>query len=201
MLAIPAQSEHRFAVHQPKIRTALLNLHICKRVEETIVVFRRQPLKERNALRREAHGLNDLEALFPLFEQCRQKFRRVLHIAVHCNDRIAVCVVNPAGQRQLMSEVAREKDGLNMRVRRTQRAQDFSAAVARPVVDEKELIVIGQLRHHRSHALHEMRNIILFVINRNDNGNPLHDARLTPLAKNSRSAAATRHFYRRGLQC
>ena len=53
----------------------------------------------------------------------------MLHVAVHRDDRISVRMIDAAGQRELMSIVACEKNRANMCILRPQRAQNLTAAV------------------------------------------------------------------------
>ena len=168
MLAVAAQREHRLAVHQAEIRSALLNLHIRQQVQETVVVGRGHALKGGDALRRQAHGLHDVKALLPLCEELRQELGRMLHISVHRDDRIAVRMIDAAGQRKLMPVVAREKNRSDAGIPLAKRAQDLTAAVGGTVVDEEQLIVIGQTPHHLLHRRRKMRDVLLLVVDRND---------------------------------
>ena len=92
----------------------------------------------------------------------------MLHIPVHRDDRIAVRMIDAAGQSKLMPIVACEKNRADATISLTQHAQDLTAAVGGTVVDEEQLIVIGQTPHHLLHRRRKMRDVLLLVVDRND---------------------------------
>ena len=96
----------------------------------------------------------------------------MLHIAVHRDDGIAIGTVQPARQSNLVPVVAREEHGLYMRVALLQSLQHRAAVIGRAVIDEDELpgITVTQFRHDVSHGFIEMRDIVLLIEYRHDDG-------------------------------
>ena len=60
----------------------------------------------RRIFRLQTNCLDDFKTGLPLFQQYWQQRRRMLHVAIHSNHRLAACMVHAAGQRNLMPEVA-----------------------------------------------------------------------------------------------
>ena len=100
----------------------------------------------------------------------------MLHIAVHHDDRRAVCVVKPASQGELMSEIAREEDGLHARIFFLQATQDLTAPITRSVVDEDQLEIVLRLLHDRRDRLIEMFEIVLLIEYGDNDRNKLHSS-------------------------
>ncbi len=92
----------------------------------------------------------------------------MLHVAIHRDDGITLGMVDAAGQRGLMSVVARKPECTDMRVGRHGLSQDLAAFLSRTVIDKKNFIVIRQPRHRFVDSRHEMRDVLRLIVDRHD---------------------------------
>ena len=94
----------------------------------------------------------------------------MLHIPVHRDDDVAIRMVESAGQRELMAVIARQKHRLHMAVFALQTVQNFAALVARTIIDKDDFPVEIKTGHGLFDGFVKMLQIVLFVINRYDDG-------------------------------
>ncbi len=93
-----------------------------------------------------AHAVDDIGALLPLFDHLRHDFRRILQIGVETDHRVAAGQIVAAGQRHLVTEIARERDPGHARVRLGEVRNLRPGRVAATVVDQHELEGIPALQ-------------------------------------------------------
>ena len=172
-LAIAAKFQHDLAIHEAKIRAALLDVDARNLVERLVVPIRRRPLQETDALRRLTDRLHDVKTFFPLGKKRRNQRGWMLHVSVHHDDSRAVRVVETARQGKLMPEVAREEDGLHACILFLQTAQDLAAAVLGTVVDKDQLEIVLRRSHDLRNRLIKMFEIVLLVEYGDNDGNEL----------------------------
>ncbi len=80
-------------------------------------------------------------AIVPLRDEIAHEFRRVLQVGVDRDDGIAACVVEAGGQRDLLAEVARQRDDANPRIARGEGGKHRERRITAAVVDEHRLDV------------------------------------------------------------
>ena len=107
-------------------------------------------------------------ALPPAPEKLRDDLGRVLQVGVHDHDRVAVRVVHARGDRQLVAEVAREREQLDPRVPLGAGGRPRRRAVPAAVVDEEQLEILGLLLEHAAQAIAEDGEALLLVQERHD---------------------------------
>jgi hypothetical protein len=95
---------------------------------------------------------------------------RILQVGVHRDDVVAVRVIQPGGERQLVPDIAREQQGMQLRPRRGHLAQHLAGAVAGAVVDHDDLVGLAQAVEHRAQPPLEQRQDLGFVVAGDDHG-------------------------------
>ncbi len=91
-----------------------------------------------------ARRVDDVVAVAKLGEEVVDQLGRVLQVAVHQHDRVAARRVEPGGRRDLVAEVARERDDAQVRVGVGRAEQLLERRVAAAVVDQDHLVRGGR---------------------------------------------------------
>ncbi len=107
---------------------------------------------------------------FKLGEEVGHLVGVVLEIAVHCEDEVALGVVEAGGQGGGLAEVAAELDDENAAVDGGDLFQQAVGAVAGSIIDEDELEGFADLLHYGFEAVVEGGDVFFFVMERNDDG-------------------------------
>ena len=121
-----------------------------------------------------APAAGDVVALVDLFEQRGNVLGRVLQVAVHGDDDVALGFVEARRERGRLAEVAAQADHLEVAVGFHQVGQQFEAAVGGGVVDEEDLVGPLQLFQHRGEAVVQREDGGLLVVDRNDDRQHCH---------------------------
>ena len=173
VLAVAPEGQHGLAVHQAEIRAARLHGHLRDEVEELVVPGGCRTLEPRGIARRIAYRLHDIVSLVPVLQQFGNELGRMLHVAVHRDDDIAVRVVEAAGQRELVAVIACEQHRLDACVFTLELREDGAALVARSVVDKDDFPVKVKTCHRLADGFVEMMQIVLLVVDGYDDGQSL----------------------------
>ncbi len=112
-----------------------------------------------------------VEALVELRQQHRNVVRVVLQIGIHRNDDLARREVESCLHRGGLAEVAAEVNDLERRLRRRDLVEQRRRVVRAAVVDEYHFPGVRQLRERGDEAIAQPRQALLFVENRDGNGN------------------------------
>ncbi|MGC4122747.1 MAG: hypothetical protein QM765_50880 [Myxococcales bacterium] len=118
-------------------------------------------------------GEDDLRALPPLGEQLRDELGRVLQVAVHQHDDVALGVGQPRRHRRLQAEVARQADDLERRVGLGPLGEQRPGLVAAAVVHGDDLELAAQLRQRGEEPVAQLGNDRLLVEERDDDAQEL----------------------------
>src|SRR5262249_5481679 len=70
-------------------------------------------------------------------------FGRVLQIGVDDEDALAAAMREPGRERDLVTVIAREVDGDDMRIARREQHHHTPGLVARPVIDQDDLVILA----------------------------------------------------------
>ena len=100
---------------------------------------------------------HDVVARAPLRDQFGDHFGRVLQVGVDGHGSVAAHVVEPAGQRDLLAEIARQADDLDARIGMAQRHELGEGFVGAAVIDEDHLGRQREPRPARRTAAPRMR--------------------------------------------
>ena len=112
--------------------------------------------------------MDDLETLPPLGDEIEHDLRRVLQIGVHDDDRLAAGMVHARGDRDLMAEIARQREVAIARVGPGAGGEHDAAGVAAAVVDEDDFRRAVERVEQPVEPQEQDRQHRLFVENRHD---------------------------------
>ena len=88
----------------------------------------------------DALAIDVLVSFSPFFDELRDDFRRVLQVGVHDHDSASAGVIETGGDRNLLAEIARKRQGVKARLLGAKVAQNVQALVGRPVIDKNSLV-------------------------------------------------------------
>ncbi len=111
---------------------------------------------------------DDVVAFFELGEKIGDFVRGVLKVAIHGEDELTLRVIEPSSESRGLAEVAAQLDNENARVDGGDLFQQTVRAIARAVVDKDELKALADVLHDGFQAVIEGRDIVFFVMKRND---------------------------------
>ena len=117
-----------------------------------------------------APAADDVVAFFELGEEVGDLVGIVLEIAVHGEDVVALGVVEAGGEGRGLTEVAAELDDEDAAVYGGDLFEKAIGAVAGAIVDEDQLEGFADLLHDGLEAVVESGDVLLFVMERNDDG-------------------------------
>ena len=140
-IAHARERRQRRAIDEPKVAETRLHGDAGESRKNPIERARGEALESARVRAVRATRVHDLVAFAPRVDEHRHDGRRMLEIAIHRDHRAAARVVQPCEQRALMSEVPSESDAADARIARGDFGDGVPGAVARPVVDEHELVV------------------------------------------------------------
>ena len=158
------ESDNGLMIHEPEVRTARLDRNLGNDIEQFVVSGGGQFLEPGGILGGFADGLDDVIALIPVIQKRRDQRWRVLHVAIHRDDSIAVSVIQTAGKRQLMAGVLGQENRLDMAVLLFELKQDFLAVIGRAIVYEDELPIVVKLGHFLTDCCIKMTQVVRFII-------------------------------------
>ncbi|KAF1858517.1 hypothetical protein Lal_00015034 [Lupinus albus] len=140
-------------------------------VVDAVEELRRQPFQQRIGLAVRPLGQHDVIPFAPFFDQLADDVRRVLQVGVERHDQVAARFEDGGRQRGLLAEIAREIDDAHARIRMGLRDEAFQRAVAAAVVHAQDLEPdVRDAFEFGDHAAEEMRDHLLLVIERHDEG-------------------------------
>jgi hypothetical protein len=106
----------------------------------------------------------------------------VLEIAVHGEDVVALGVVEAGGEGRGLAEVAAKLDNENAAVYGGDLFKQTVGPVAGAIVDEDQFEGFANLLHYRFETVVEGGDVLLFIMERNDDGIFRHGLNDTPPA-------------------
>ena len=129
----------------------------------------RWPAAQRRVLAVVAHRRDDVITQFGLFDQPRNFFGRVLQVGIEGDDDIALALFETGHDRRVLAVVAVKDDG-HHRAAFAGRGvfQDLCGVVAAAVVDQYDFVGMVQLLAGCFGATKQLRQAVLFVVDRND---------------------------------
>ena len=129
----------RFTVDQAEIAGVARRRDVAQPRHEAIEEIRRRPLEPAFAFARDALGRHDVVALLPFGDHREHDLGRVLQIPVHYDDRVSGGVIEPDGDCDLMTEIARQLDQPVALVGARLGLDHDRAGIVRSVVDDDHL--------------------------------------------------------------
>ncbi len=142
-------------------------------LEEAVEQLRGGPLEEGLALAPLADSVDHLVARAPRPDHLRHHPERVLEVGVHHHGGVRRYGLQPGRDRQLVSEVARERDDDVARPVGHEVADERGRPVAAPVVYEHDLRDLWVVRPVRLDLVDQEGEHVLFVVERDDEGHRL----------------------------
>ena len=115
--------------------------------------------------------IDDVPALAPARDEIREDLGRILEIRVHDDDAGTGGEVQAAGDRDLMAEVARQRDAFQARIEFVKTTKHLAGTVYAPVVDEDDFPRLADGIQSAREALDQLIERFLFVEYRYDDGN------------------------------
>ena len=108
-----------------------------------------------------------------LLEETRDQLRRILQVAVHHDDDVSRRVVERGRERRLVAEVAGQRHPHDPRVPRGRGDDGGKGPVGAAVVHEHDLVgAARELVQDRADPAQELRKDLLFVVQRDRDGDP-----------------------------
>jgi len=98
------------AIHQAEVAGIKRDFHIRDAEDDAIKQGGREPFEPGFALPFGAHGIDHFVALFPLFCQFMDNFRRILQIGIDDNDRVTPRIIPARSDGNLVPEIAGKND-------------------------------------------------------------------------------------------
>ena len=148
--------------HQTEIARVERDVDVGCAFQQPVEAGRRHLLERALACAVGADAINDIGTFARhRFQHGPEQFGRVLQIGIDDEDRLPATQVEPGGQRELVSVVARQVERDEVRVDAGELRHDRPATVARPVVDQDDLVIfadhcergVGQPRMQRRQAI------------------------------------------------
>ena len=100
---------HALTVQKPEVRATRHQANLRHSVEDSIEPFGKSLFHQIGRTRVPADGVNYVRTILPKPEHFRKQRRRVLKVAIQCNDDITVCSVKPTAQGILVAHIARKR--------------------------------------------------------------------------------------------
>ena len=117
-----------------------------------------------------APAADDVVAFFELGEEGGDLVGIVLEVAVHGEDVVALGVIEPGGEGRGLTEVATELDDEDAAVDGGDLFEEAIGSVAGTIVDKDQFEGLADLFHDGLEAIVESCDVLLFVMERNDDG-------------------------------
>ena len=132
-----------------------------------------------------ADGLDHFGPRLPSGDQRRQQCRRMLQVAVHSDDRVALGVFHAAGQGGLETVVAGQNERPDAGILLGQAVENQRCRVLGPVVDINQFEPVGQRFQVPDHFAIKSVDVFLLVVDRHGDRNQflfrfIHRYRLSP---------------------
>jgi len=139
-LARALQREHDAPAHQPEIAGVDRDRNVREAAYDAIERRRGEDLEAALAGARLARRVHDVVPGAKAFDERADQFGRILQVAVHQHDRIAPGGIDPRRCRDLVAEVARERDHTQMPVAFEPVEQEHARRIAAAVVDRDHFV-------------------------------------------------------------
>ena len=141
------------------------------RIDQLVIAAGSQIFEPGYAFGAFADGLDDFRARLPAGDHLRQQGRRMLQIAIHGDDHVAVGVFHPAGQRGLKTIIAGQDNGPDAGILLGQPIQHQRRRVFGTVIDVDQFKPIRQRLQIADHFAIQGVNVVLLVENRHRHRN------------------------------
>lgn len=111
---------------------------------------------------------DDFRSALPLLDEFGDEGWRMLEVGIDTDDGIARGGVDAGRGRRFFAEVSGEVDGSRFRIVHGQLVDDVLGCVGASVVDKGDVEVIGECLHNRADSFKNERDILLFIVDRDD---------------------------------
>jgi len=145
-LARALQHLHDAPAHQPEIARIDGDRDVREASHDPVERRRREYLEAALARAPPAGGVDDIVAGAEALDERADQLGRVLQVAVHQHDRVAARRVDAGGRRDLVAEVARERDDPQVRVAFEPVEQEPARGIAAAVVDGDHFVRRRRIR-------------------------------------------------------
>ena len=169
----PQRFDHA-SVEQTEIAGSFRQLGFAEAGEELVEGLGEIALQRALALAVGALAVDVEEALAPFRQEGRDHLRRVLQVGIHDHHGLAIGMVEPGGDRDLLAEIAAERDRADPAVLRIEGSQRRQRSVAAAVVDADDLPGGDLGVENRLQPGDQRREIVGLVVDRH------HDRELRP---------------------
>jgi len=170
-LARVAQRADDAPAHQPEVAGVDGDRDVREPPDDAVEERGGEQLEAALAVPAPARRVDDVVAVAELGQEVVDELGRVLQVAVHQHDRVAARRVEPRRRRDLVAEVARERDHAQVGIAVGRVEQLLERGVAAPVVDQDQLVRGGrdaQSGDHVADAAQELVDVVGLVEERND---------------------------------
>ena len=93
-----------------------------------------------------------------------------MQIAIHGDDVFAACMIETGGQSSGLAEVAAELDHRDAAIHGGDFTQHGEGVVAGAVIHQHDFECLAGGLHHRFQAVVEIGDVLLFIVQRDDDG-------------------------------
>jgi len=170
-LARVAQRDDDAPAHEAEIAGVDRYRNVRQAPNRAVKDARRDDLERALARAPAARRVHDVVALTEFGEELSDQLGRILKVAVHQHDRVAAGGIEPGRRRDLMAEVARQRDHAQPRVVGGGSQQLGQRVVAAAVVDADELPRRRRLReaaHDAANATQQLLDARALVVEWDD---------------------------------
>ena len=192
------------AVEQAKVARSFRQHGAAQPPEGGVEEPREETVRQAVGVPVDAPAIDHVGALAPVPDEVGDQLGRMLEVGVHEHGGVAGRVGEPGCRRDLLAEVAAERDRLEARIASVERPQHRHRAVRGAVVDEDRLPLEAQAVEHRAQTLHQGRDRACLVEAGHDHRQPRATRRpwLLPGRRLGRGGHTGRHArHVKDLQC
>ena len=166
MFAEAKESVQGLPIHETEIRAAGDHRGIGNRIDHRVVSGGGDLLHRPRVLGGGTDGLHDVIAFLPLLNEHGDQCRRMLHVAVHGDHRVAHRKVHAAGDGDLVAKVSGKCQRPHMGITLGQLVDQFIGPVLGAIIHVNDLILHRHVLHDLRHFVVEIHHISFFIVYR-----------------------------------
>jgi hypothetical protein len=156
--------------HQTKIAGVLGNVDIRDTPDHEVRRACNDPPNPRLVLPRAALREYHIEAVSPLRNHLDDQLRRVLQVHVHDDNGVATGVLKAPERSHRLADATAERQQLHARVALAMREDHLFGPVRRRIQREDDLEIRRELLEDRDHPPQELGDVLLFLEDRDNDG-------------------------------
>ena len=155
-------------IEEPEVRSLRDELDVRSGADRAVGEPSEEPAETAQLGRIDFARMNDVVTLPPGLEERRDDVGRMLQIRIQSDDDVSHCIVEPGGQRALVTEVPRERDVRDPVVALIELLEHLQSGIAAPIVDEDDRPVDAERVHDLADLCKGESEDFLLVVRRDD---------------------------------